>query len=79
MTMQNYRYKSEFAEMLREEGRAEGMAEGEAMSVVKVLEQRGVPVTASVRERILACTDLELLESWLIRALKATSAEELFD
>ncbi|MET7338632.1 hypothetical protein [Nonomuraea sp. NPDC005650] len=75
MAMQNYRFKSEFAEMLR----AEGRAEGEAKSVLKVLEQRNIPVSDSVRERVLACTDLALLESWLVRSLKATTAEELFD
>ncbi|MFI7126750.1 hypothetical protein ACIBQ1_13730 [Nonomuraea sp. NPDC050153] len=75
MAMQNYRFKSEFAEMLR----AEGEARGEAKSVLKILEQRDIPVSDSTRERVLACTDLALLESWLVRSLKATTAEELFD
>ncbi|HEX4817249.1 MAG TPA: hypothetical protein VFV66_31290 [Nonomuraea sp.] len=75
MTMQNYRFKSEFAEMIRSEGRAEG----EAKAVLKVLEQRDIPVPGSVRDRILACTDLTLLDSWLTRSLKITTAEELFD
>ncbi|TMR91249.1 hypothetical protein [Nonomuraea basaltis] len=83
MTMQNYRFKSEFAEMLRAEGRAEGEAcgeaRGEAKSVLKILEQRDIPVPEPIRERILACTDLTLLESWLVRSLKAATAEELFD
>ncbi|MEV6032224.1 hypothetical protein AB0L65_13795 [Nonomuraea sp. NPDC052116] len=83
MAMQNYRFKSEFAEMLRAEGRAEGQAEGEARgeakSVLKILEQRNIPVSDSIRERVLACTDLALLESWLVRSLKTTTAEELFD
>ncbi|MEQ4721456.1 hypothetical protein [Nonomuraea sp. B19D2] len=75
MTMQNYRFKSEFAEMLR----AEGEARGEARSVLKVLERRGVPVTESTRERIMACTDHALLEGWLLRSLEVTTAEELFE
>jgi hypothetical protein len=79
MVMQNYRFKSEFAEMLRAEGRAEGEARGEAKSVLKVLEQRGVPVPEPIRERVLACTDPALLEDWLVRSLKATTADELFD
>lgn len=79
MAMQNYRYKSEFAEMLRAEGRAEGEARGEAKSVLKILEQRNIPVSDSIRERVLTCTDLALLESWLVQSLKATTAEELFD
>ncbi|MFI7632556.1 hypothetical protein [Nonomuraea sp. NPDC049400] len=74
MTMQNYRFKSEFAEMLRDEGRAQG----EAKLVLKALEERGVPVTKSARERILACRDLALLDAWFVRSLKVTAAEELF-
>ncbi|WP_206641765.1 hypothetical protein [Nonomuraea polychroma] len=77
--MKNYRFKSEFAEMLREEGRAEGRAEGEAKVVLRILERRGIPVMDSVRERILRCTDLALLETWFDRSLEVTTAEELFD
>ncbi|MEU6778375.1 hypothetical protein ABZ912_04170 [Nonomuraea angiospora] len=75
MAMQNFRFKSEYAEMLR----AEGRAQGEAKSVLKILEQRDIPVSDSIRERVLACTDLALLESWLVRSLTATTVEELFD
>ncbi|MEV4011603.1 hypothetical protein AB0J35_13960 [Nonomuraea angiospora] len=75
MAMQNFRFKSEYAEMLR----AEGRAQGEAKSVLKILEQRNIPVPDSIRERVLACTDLALLESWLVRSLKAATVEELFD
>ncbi|GAA3224796.1 hypothetical protein [Nonomuraea helvata] len=71
MAMQNYRFKSEFAEMLRDEGKA--------ASVLMILEDRGVPVTESIRERIMACTDRTLLENWLLRSFKVTTAEELFD
>ncbi|MFC4012752.1 hypothetical protein ACFOY2_36350 [Nonomuraea purpurea] len=114
MTMQNYRYKSEFAEILRAEGEAIGEARGkalgealgeargkalgkalgealgeargkalgkalgEARSVLKILEERGVPVSESVRERIQNCTDPALLDQWLLRSLKVTTAEELF-
>jgi hypothetical protein len=79
MTMQNYRFKSEFAEMLRDEGRAEGRAEGEAVSVLKILKRRGIPVTDSIRERILGCTDTTLVDTWLDRSFEVTTAEELFD
>jgi hypothetical protein len=91
MTMQNYRFKSEFAEMLRSQGRAEGeargraegeargRAEGEAKFVLKALEQRKIHVPEPIRERILTCTDLTLLETWFTRSFKVTTAEELFD
>ncbi|MGI5287665.1 hypothetical protein ACQEVF_30600 [Nonomuraea polychroma] len=75
MTMQNYRFKSEFAEILR----SEGEARGEAKSVLRILKRRGIPVTESVQERILGCTDLALLETWLDRSFEVTTAEELFD
>ncbi|MFI7697801.1 hypothetical protein [Nonomuraea sp. NPDC049480] len=79
MTMQNYRFKSEFAEMLRNEGRIEGEARGEAKSVLRILKRRGIHVTESARERILSCTDLALLETWLDQSFEVTTAEQLFD
>jgi predicted transposase YdaD len=58
-------------------GKAEGKAEGEARAVVTVLETRGIAVPATVRELILACTDLGQLDTWLRRALTATTADDL--
>ncbi|WP_049572191.1 hypothetical protein [Nonomuraea sp. SBT364] len=75
MSTKTYRYQSEYAQQLR----AEGEARGEARSVLKVLRQRGVHVPDPVRERITGCTDVNLLDEWLIRSLKVTSVEELFD
>jgi hypothetical protein len=62
----------------RAEGVTQGRAEGEALAIVRVLEGRGVPVGFEDRKRILACTDLALLEAWLDRAVTATTAGELF-
>ncbi|WP_406146620.1 hypothetical protein [Streptomyces sp. NBC_01012] len=62
----------------RAEGRAEGKAEGRAEAVVAVLERRGIAVGDDVRNRVLGCTDMETLDLWLGRALKATTDEELF-
>ncbi|MFB4293902.1 hypothetical protein ACBI99_40150 [Nonomuraea sp. ATR24] len=70
MSTKTYRYQSEYAQQLR--------AEGEARSVLKVLEQRGVQVPDAVRERVMACTDTDLLDELLVRSLKVSSAEELF-
>ena len=61
----------------RAEGKAEGKAEGEGQAVLTVLGVRGVPVPAAVREKILACTDLTRLESWLRRAVTARTAEDV--
>jgi len=38
---------------------------------------RGVSVPATVREQILACTDLAQLDTWLRRAVTATTAEDV--
>ena len=59
------------------EGEAQGEAKGEAHAVLTVLEARGIPASAEIRERILACTDLAKLESWLRRAVTAASADEV--
>ena len=37
----------------------------------------GVSVPATVREQILACTDLAQLDTWLRRAVTATTAEDV--
>ncbi|MEW2624903.1 hypothetical protein [Streptomyces sp. NPDC048106] len=57
---------------------ADGEAKGEAKAVLRVLGARGIEVSDSVRERVMACADLEVLESWLDRSVTVTSAEELF-
>jgi hypothetical protein len=46
--------------------------------VLTVLSARGIPVPSAVREQILACTDLAQLETWLRRAVTATTADDLF-
>ena len=38
---------------------------------------RQVPVSDTVREQILSCTDLTRLETWLRRAVTATTAEDV--
>ncbi|MGC9541783.1 hypothetical protein [Streptomyces sp. UG1] len=57
---------------------ADGEAKGEAKAILRVLGARGVEVPESVRERVMACADLEVLETWVDRSLTVTSAEELF-
>lgn len=57
---------------------AEGEVKGEAKSVLKVLEARGLSVSDDVRERVLACTDPEQLDQWLVRAVTAERADQLF-
>ncbi|GAA3374348.1 hypothetical protein GCM10020367_37900 [Streptomyces sannanensis] len=72
-------YKSPLSEELRDEGRVEGRVEGRAEDIVLVLEQRGIEVTDEARERITGCDDAEILRQWLIRAITASSTEEIFE
>lgn len=82
MATGTYEYQSDFArryvEQGRAEGREEGRAEGEARAVLRVLAARRVEVSEEVRERVLGCTDPEVLDRWLERALTARTAHDLF-
>jgi hypothetical protein len=61
------------------EGKAEGEARGEARGEAKgVLEVRGLMITDAVRERIVTCSDLTLVNDWLDRAGTVERAEDLF-
>jgi hypothetical protein len=89
-----YEYQSEFArkyvaqgreeglrEGLREglqQGREEGRHEGERAALLEVLDARGLQVDASAQQQIMACTDLAQLKSWLRKAVKAESVQDLF-
>jgi hypothetical protein len=63
----------------RAEGKAEGKAEGEAKSVLAVLEARGVAITEMQRQKILQCTDGDLLNAWVRKAVTLTDVTELFE
>ena len=63
----------------RTEGRTEGRAEGTAKSVLMIMGARGLHVGDAARQRIEACSDVEMLEHWLVRAATAASAEDIFE
>jgi len=56
-----------------------GRAAEKATDVLEVLDARGLAVTDAARERILGCTDLELLGRWLRRAVTVTASDALFE
>jgi len=64
-----------------EEGRAEGhhagMAEARRQTLLRLLDKRGVPVCETARKRIADCTDADVLDRWLDRALTVTDAADL--
>jgi hypothetical protein len=47
-------------------------------AILKTLDMRGFTVSASERQRIEACADLEMLEAWFTRAFTVESVDELF-
>ena len=51
---------------------------GEARALLRVLERRGIELSASQRGEIEGCSDLPQLERWLDLALVVASGEELF-
>jgi hypothetical protein len=74
----NYEYQSDFAKTHRAQGKAEGWVAGEATAVLTFLDARGIAVTAEHKSRILACSDLAVLERWIRKAVSVTTADELF-
>jgi hypothetical protein len=80
------RYKSDFANKHHDEGvaegRTEGLAEGRteglAEGVLTLLDDRHVPLAGDARHRITECHDENQLLTWLRRAARVTTAEELF-
>ncbi|WP_017580666.1 hypothetical protein [Nocardiopsis valliformis] len=75
MILKDYEYKSETMRRPYREGREEGRTE----AILGVLEERGIPVSEGVRERIGATTDLDLLDTWVRRAVRVEKAEDLFE
>jgi hypothetical protein len=71
-------FKDDFIDRIKEEGRAEGKAEGQAYMLLRILAARGFEVPASVRERVLSCTDPGQLESWADKAVTASSLGAVF-
>ena len=60
-------------------GRTEGRTEEAARALLTVLRVRGLAVSATARERILAHKDLERLGLWLEKAAVGSAADLVFD
>jgi hypothetical protein len=69
-----YEFQSDFAKKHQAKGRAEGRTE----SLLAVLEARGLRASDEARARILACTDVTLLDAWIRKAVAISSVDELF-
>jgi hypothetical protein len=75
----HYFWRHPLAEKVREEGRKEGRIQDRAEMILRILEWRGIPVPESVRQRVMACTGLDQLETWGRRAVHAATADDLFE
>jgi hypothetical protein len=78
MTSTAWPVHSPFAKEHFGRGKAEGKAEGEADAILLVLKARGLAVTEAEHDRIMACTDLRQLQTWVTRAATAEKTSDLF-
>jgi len=62
-----------------EEARVKGLAQGRAEAVLEILAEREIAVDEGARQRIMACTDLAILDRWRKKAWKAKSLADLED
>lgn len=65
-------------EQLIQQWEARGEARGEATALRRILACRGIAVDPSTQTRITACTDTATLESWIDRAVTATTLRDVF-
>jgi hypothetical protein len=49
------------------------------LTIIEMLSARGIDVPEDVRARIVDCTDLNQLNTWVDRAATANSIEDLFE
>lgn len=59
------------------QGKILGEAKGKAESILKILTARGVTSSEEQQEEILSSKDLARLDRWLLRALQASTVEEV--
>lgn len=64
---------------LRDEAHRIGFLEGRAEAVLRVLEIRGIVMRSADRDFILACSDIDTIDTWADRALGVSAISELFD
>ncbi|MFI7501115.1 hypothetical protein ACIBVL_21940 [Streptomyces sp. NPDC049687] len=82
MTTMQYFWRHPLAQEVREQGREEGREEGRAQeradNILRNLRWRHIEVPDSVRDRVLASTDMDELGLWLDRSYQVTDAHSLF-
>jgi hypothetical protein len=76
--MTTIEWKDPFIEGLKQQGREQGLEEGKAEYLLKVIDARRIAVTDQERERVISCTDLTQLDQWFDRAVSANTAADIF-
>ena len=74
---QGYESLDEVRQEGRAEGHAEGRQEGRALSLVAILEARGIAFSDKDRQRILQCSDQATFDRWLRSAATKVSIEDI--
>ena len=75
MSTGTYEYKSDFARKYYFRGKAEAKAQ----DVLAVLAARGIAVPDEARDQITACTEIDQLDEWLLRAATAEGITNVLD
>jgi hypothetical protein len=72
--MKTSEYEKTFVERIHEQGISEGKAE----AVLKLLDARHLAPSQEQRQRVTSCTDPAQLDLWFDRAITAGTATEVF-
>ena len=70
-------YKDEWIDRIEAQGEAKGEARGLAEALLRVLAARGLDPDP-VRDPVLACSDTDLLQTWIEKAATARSLQDVF-
>ena len=70
-------YKDEWIDRIEAQGEAKGEARGLAEALLRVLAARGLDPDP-VRDLVLACSDTDLLQTWIEKAATARSLQDVF-
>ena len=73
---ESYEFENPWSRLLKER-EARGEARGKASALLQVIRVRALALTQAQRDQILACTDLETLDSWTDRVVHVSTVDEL--
>jgi hypothetical protein len=76
--MTTIEWKSDFIEGFHRQGLEQGLEQGKAEYLIKMIDARRIAVTDQQRRQITSCTDITQLDQWFDRALTAATAADIF-